>query len=211
MGPIFIHPLVYLLRPYLYRNPSYSSFPVPSPVQQLSLLLICLHFVKRELETLFVHRFSLATMPFRNIFKNSFHYWVLAGANIAYWIYSPTAPIQNSWEPLLVYPGLALFIFGELANANAHLVLRRLRSSGGKERGIPKGFGFGLVTCPNYMFEAMAWVGMLLITRSLSTALFAAVSIGQMALWAPKKEKTLRKDFGDKYKRKRYTMLPGIW
>lgn len=33
------------------------------------LALIVLHYVKREYETVFVHKFSHATMPFRNIFK----------------------------------------------------------------------------------------------------------------------------------------------
>ncbi|TKA62849.1 hypothetical protein B0A49_11569, partial [Cryomyces minteri] len=85
LGPLLIHPLLYLLRPYLYNNAPAS----PSSLQTLSLILISLHFVKRELETLFVHRFSLATMPARNIVKNSAHYWIFAGANLAYWIYAP--------------------------------------------------------------------------------------------------------------------------
>ena len=54
--------------------------------------MIVLHFLKRELETLFVHRFSLATMPFLNVFKNSAHYWLFSGVLIAYFTYSPTSP-----------------------------------------------------------------------------------------------------------------------
>ena len=211
IGPLIIHPLVYLLRPYIYSSPSTFSFPPPSTTQKVSLLLICLHFLKREYETLFIHRFSAATMPFRNIFKNSFHYWVLAGLNIAYWTYRPSGPTAQQINPLFAYPGLLLFAVGELGNLNAHAILRSLRSSGGKERGIPHGLGFDLVTCPNYMFEALAWVGMCLVTRDLATVLFTLVSVGQMAVWAKKKERNYRREFGDKYKKKRYALMPGIY
>lgn len=211
IGPLLIHPLIYLLRPYLYSPPAATSFPAPSTLQTLSLVLIVIHFLKRELETLFVHRFSLATMPFRNVFKNSFHYWILAGLNIAYWIYSPTAPTSQPITPLLTYPGLLLFLIGEVGNLNTHLVLRQLRSNRRKERGIPQGLGFGIVTCPNYMFEAMAWVGMALISQSWATMLFAVVSLGQMAIWATKKEKNYRREFGDRYKKKRFCLIPGVY
>jgi very-long-chain enoyl-CoA reductase len=66
-GPMLIHPLFYIL-----MGPSQKSL-----VQFVVMAMITLHFLKRELETLFVHRFSHATMPFMNVFKNSFHYWVL--------------------------------------------------------------------------------------------------------------------------------------
>ena len=205
LGPLLIHPALYLTLPYT------SSSSGPSSLQTLTLILILLHFLKRELETLFIHRFSSATMPLSNIFKNSAHYWLLSGLNMAYWIYLPTSPTAQPSNPSITYPGLALFLIGELGNLNAHLVLRNLRSSGGAERGIPKGLGFDVVTCPNYMFEAMAWVGIALVSWNLSTVLFAVVAVGQMGVWAGKKEERYRRDFGNKYKAKRSVMLPGIW
>ena len=150
-------------------------------------------------------------MPIMNIFKNSAHYWLLAGANIAFWTYRQNAPAAQESNPYITYPGLALFAIGELGNLANHLTLRGLRSSGGTERGIPRGLGFDLVTCPNYMFETLAWIGIALTTWSLSTVLFAVVAVGQMGLWARKKEKRYRREFGDKYKRKQNVMLPGIW
>ena len=149
-------------------------------------------------------------MPFFNIFKNSAHYWFLAGAFIAYFTYSPTAISAGPADPLLLYPGLALFVFGELANLYTHLVFRSLRSKGTKERQIPRGFGFSLVTCPNYFFEILAWIGLVLITQSWAVGVFITVGTVQMAAWAKKKERAYRREFGDKYKRKRFALLPGI-
>ncbi|KAF2199596.1 synaptic glyco protein SC2 [Delitschia confertaspora ATCC 74209] len=206
LGPLLIHPLIYFLRPLIYG----TSEP-PSQLQTLSLLLVTLHFLKREYETLFVHRFSLATMPARNIFKNSAHYWLFSGVNLAYWIYSPNAPTAKPSNSQITYLGIALFVIGELGNLSTHYTLRNLRRPGSKDRGIPKGLGFNLVTCPNYMFETMAWVGMWLINWSLSTFVFLILAVGQMAAWARKKENRYRKEFGDKYKRKRFVIIPGVY
>lgn len=207
-GPILIHPLILALQPFIYPSAAKDA----SQLQTLLCWLICLHFVKRELETLFVHRFSAATMPLRNIFKNSFHYWVLSGVMIAAFIYSPYSAAAQEPNPILLYPGLAIFALGELGNLQSHLVLKGLRSSGGTERGIPQGFLFSLVTCPNYLTETISWIGVYLVSGlSWGVLIFIVVSVVQMALWAKKKERRYRKEFGDKYKKKRYTMLPGIW
>ncbi len=160
---------------------------------------------------MFVHRFSNATMPAFNIFKNSAHYWLLSGFLIAYFTYSPTSITASASSPLLTYTGLALYVIGELGNLNTHLVLRSLRSEGGTERGVPKGIGFDWVTCPNYMFESLAWLGILMINKSWSTGIFVMAAVGQMALWARKKENRYRKELGPKYKKKRFAMVPGVW
>lgn len=207
-GPLVIHPLVYALRPYIYP----SAPEAASQLQTVTCGLIFLHFLKRELETIFVHRFSAATMPLRNIFKNSFHYWILSGVNIAAWIYAPSSPTAKETNPVLLYLGILLYVVGELANLQVHLALRDLRSAGGTERGIPQGPLFNLVTCPNYLAETVSWIGIYLVSGlSWSVLIFLLVSTAQMAEWAKKKEQRYRKEFGDKYKRKRYTMLPGIW
>jgi very-long-chain enoyl-CoA reductase len=149
-------------------------------------------------------------MPLFNIFKNSAHYWIISGVWLAYWIYSPTSYTALS-TPLtrnLDIVGLVLYIFGEVSNFHTHVTLSKLRSPGGTERGIPKGYGFGLVTCPNYLFEMIAWTGVLLVTRSSATLLFMVVAYVQMQLWAIKKEKALRNEFPKEYRRKRYQIIP---
>lgn len=218
-GPLFIHLLFpFVLRPYLYNLslpylPFSKSLPPLTTSQLLASAMIVLHFAKREYETLFIHRFSLATMPMFNIFKNSAHYWILSGVWMAYWIYGPTSPtaLETPLTRNLDIVGLVLYLFGEISNFHTHVTLSKLRSPGGTERGIPKGYGFGLVTCPNYMFEMISWVGVLLVTRSGVAMLpFIVTAFVQMYFWAVKKEKALRAEFPKEYRRKRYAILPGI-
>ncbi|KAJ5202759.1 hypothetical protein N7449_004838 [Penicillium cf. viridicatum] len=212
LGPLLIPALfLFPLRPLLYFTFD-KPLPLPSDLQLLVCTLLTVHFLKREFETIFVHRFSSATMPARNIVKNSAHYWVLAGFNIAYWVFRPDATAATSTpNQALVYAGLALFVFGELANLNAHYILRNLRRPGTTERGIPSGFGFSVVTCPNYFFEILAWLGIFLVSQLNWSVLFFVVVGGlQMWSWGWKKEKRYRKEFGDKYKKKRAVIFPGL-
>ncbi|KAK7413057.1 Very-long-chain enoyl-CoA reductase [Neonectria punicea] len=206
LGPILIHTAVVAARPYLYKNAEGAM----SQTQWLSYGMIVLHFVKREFETLFVHKFSANTMPFFNVFKNSFFYWAISGALCAFTIYSPTSLAAKADIPVIDALGTALYLFGETGNALVHRYLSSLRSTGGTERKIPVGYGFNLVTCPNYMFEILSWVGIILASRDWAVVLFIAIGAAQMFDWAKGKERAYRKEFGDSYKKKRYGILPGL-
>lgn len=166
------------------------------------------HYIKRELETLFVHRFSNETMPFFNLFKNSFHYWVLNGSS-AYFLLHPkyTSPSWASDNVSVVL--FVLFWIFEFMNGQCHLVLKNLRKPGTRERGIPYGWGFSQISCANYFWESLSWLTFSISTQVAMAYVFTLVSFGQMLIWAIKKHKNYKKEFGDKYP-KRYVMVPFI-
>lgn len=64
------------------------------------------HYAKRLLETIFVHRFSNATMPILNLFKNCGYYWGFA----AYVGYHVNHPLYTSPGTTQIYAGLAAFL-----------------------------------------------------------------------------------------------------
>lgn len=215
LGPILFHVFFYNIRPQLAKfDPWFYAGADKAPltiVQKTCFYMFVAHFVKRELETALLHRFSAATMPAFNIVKNSAFYWLTAGLMSAFFIYSPRSFAARAQFGLLDIVAIALFLGGETANFIVHKHLAGLRKPGGTEKGIPSCIGSSLVTCPNYMFEVIAWVGVILVSREWAVVLFIAIGMSYMASWSRDKEKALRAYFGDKYKKKRYTFLPGIF
>lgn len=69
-GPIIMHALCYYFGALVYGKEVQHSY-----TQTVAFWCVVGHYLKREYETHFIHRFSNATMPFFNVFKNSAHYW----------------------------------------------------------------------------------------------------------------------------------------
>ncbi|EMG46789.1 hypothetical protein SBY92_005295 [Candida maltosa Xu316] len=215
-GPFIFHFLFYYVQSLYGR----SAAPFPhTQTQKLAFAMVVLHFLKRELETIFVHKFSNATMPAFNIFKNSGHYWILSGFNLAYFVYAPTNQSGlfkfffhvNELSTFVNYALFGLWAFAELSNLTTHLILSSLRKDDTKKYVIPFGYGFDLVSCPNYFFESLSWVAYALLVGNWSAWIFVLVSSGQMWLWAVKKHKRYLQTFGDDYKKlKRKIYIPYV-
>lgn len=160
--------------------------------------MLMFHFIKRELESIFVHKFSNASMPFFRVFINSSHYWILNGVLIGYFLFHPLyfSPLQN--YPIASIFLVILFFVSELMNFCCHIILRNLRKNSQGEKGIPHGFGFGYVSCANYFWETLAWIFFSVLTSCLTSYLFLIVSLAQMTSWALKKHSLYIKEFNGK-------------
>lgn len=199
-GPLFVY-LWFYRRPWLAYGDGHDQM---SDVVHIAAACWTLHYAKRILETLFVHRFSNATMPITNLMKNCSYYWGFA-AYVAFHINHPlyTPPTSNQ-----TYIGLAGFCLCELGNLSIHVLLRNLRPEGSKVRKIPfptlnpLTYLFNLVSCPNYTYEIGAWISFSIMTQCAPALLFTLAGAYQMTVWALGKHRNYKKEFEDYPKRK---------
>ena len=122
-----------------------------------------------------------------------------------------------------------LLQFAELSNAKTHLILRNLRPAGTKQRAIPYGYGFNWVSCPNYTLEIIAWLSVCAMTGSYagqyiivtnvsiltilhphSAWLFLFAGSYFMVIWAIKKHRNYKKEFGSNYPRRKI-IIPFVY
>jgi len=206
-GPLFIFPLFYV-RPALIYGVGAAAAP-RAPVVTTALLCWTFHYLKRDLETLFIHRFSHGTMPIRNLFKNCSYYWGFA-AWIAYLINHPlyTAPSTQQSKVALIG-----FIFAEVGNFFIHKALRDLRPAGSRVRKIPLATAnpftwlFNFVSCPNYSYEILSWLCFTIMTNSAVAGFFTVAGFYQMTVWALGKHRNYIREFVN-YPRGRKAILP---
>lgn len=208
-GPLIAY-LLFYCRPALVYGPEASSAGRAWIVQAAAACWVG-HYAKRILETLFVHRFSHGTMPWRNLFKNCGYYWGFA-AFVSYFVnhpsYTPPAEAQS-------LAALAAFGFCQLGNLSCHLALRNLRPPGTKQRRIPYPTAnpftwlFGLVSCPNYTYEIGSWLAFTVATQCLPAGLFTLAGAYQMTVWALGKHRNYRREFPS-YPRGRKSILPFV-
>ncbi len=161
-GMFTIYFLPFLTYVYFYLT---SSF-VASLYHQLIFLAVTLHFAKRCLEVLFLHRYSGKI----SILTTALITW--AYSSIAFSIHESVNGITkpdmlqgNSNIPL--YFGFALFLLGQGSNFYHHILLTRLRSGESREYKIPTGGLFSYVNCPHYLSEIIGWIGIAIMSQYL--------------------------------------------
>ncbi|KAK9265760.1 hypothetical protein L1049_001831 [Liquidambar formosana] len=124
---------------------------------------VTIHFFKRVLEVLFVHKYSGA-MSVDDAIPISVSYF-LSAASMIYAQHLSRGFPEPSID--LKYPGIVLFLMGISGNLNHHYLLSKLREEGDKEYKIPKGGLFDWVICPHYLFEILGFIGVSFISQTL--------------------------------------------
>lgn len=206
-GPFVIYVLT-AYRPWILYGDKAESTEL-STTAKVALMCWSVHYLKRILETIFIHRFSHGTMPLRNIFRNCGYYWGFS----LYVAYHVNHPLFTPPPILLQLIGLLLFIICEMGNLSIHILLKNLRPAGTTVRKIPLPNSFPLtfllnyVSCPNYTYEFGAWVGFTLMTSCVPAGIFALAGMYQMTLWAIGKHRNYIKEFKN-YPKQRKAILP---
>ncbi|KAI8327267.1 3-oxo-5-alpha-steroid 4-dehydrogenase-domain-containing protein [Choanephora cucurbitarum] len=150
-----------------------------------------LHYLKRVMEVLFVHRYSGYSRLSDNVIISLSY----TGFSISIFVFSLQALHNNT---LLSQLGLALFFVGEGLNLYHHWILRSLREPGQTAYKIPVGGFFDYVWCPHYTCEIISFIAFFLVTQHLFVLLLQLGSTGYLGvrayntkMWYQKKFKSV--------------------
>jgi very-long-chain enoyl-CoA reductase len=178
----------------------------------LAAALWSVHFVRRTLESVFVHRYSKPCIGPGDYLTEYVYYWGFAA-----WIAWSVTASTHRVPPLVMQAlGVAIFVAAEAGNAQAHRMLRDLRPIGSSDKRIPRGFLFEWVSCPHYLCEILTWVGFNVATQTLAGLAFMLVGAGILGAWAHTRHAAYRQEFSgegasEAYPAKRRALLPGLF
>lgn len=141
-------------------------------IQWVVLASVALHFSKRVLESLFLHKYSGQAGMMTTIAIAFFYSF--ASFSIGYLNRHPL----HSLDFYFVL-GFIFYLVGTLGNFIHHKILADLRKDS-MEYFIPHGGLFKYVVCPHYLFEVFTWLGIFLFSRHLGALLVLGMIIAYL-------------------------------
>jgi very-long-chain enoyl-CoA reductase len=202
LGPLVIISLFFFLNGGFFKS---------SNARSMLFIMGFFHYLKRLLESAFLHEFSRATMPLNNLFINVSYYWGLFGLFCGYNLYwNDNSGIDTHFMGPIRFVFAFLFFLAEVKNLKCHIILKDLKAANNGQKGIPFGEGFELVSCANYFWEIMSWLFFALMANHYSVWIFTVFGALTMSKWAKQRHISYLKTFGDKYP-KRKIIIPYIY
>jgi len=152
--------------------------------EKLTALLLSVHFGKRVLESLFLHRYS-GTMNGDFLAPVSTSY-ALTATLIAHQQRQIANYAGSVADQRMLLAGIVLNAVGQLGNLYHHWLLAAMRpTKGGAEESskyvVPSGGMFRYVTAPHYFFELLSWLGIAAVTQHLNSFLVVADMLSYLA------------------------------
>ena len=176
--------------------------------------LLTIHFLKRVLETAFLHKYS-GTMDFATCIGISTFYSLTTLLNATTAFPFTSKSVQTF--------GILVFASGEIGNLYHHYLLRTLRtnnnntttasSANKKKRYVPPQGGlFQWVAAPHYLLEIIAFLGMAMTSLSLHSLLIALGMTSYLAGRAKITQKFYQKVFTEfEWPKERKAILPFLF
>jgi protein-S-isoprenylcysteine O-methyltransferase Ste14 len=178
--------------------------------QNLAALLLMIHFAKRLLEVLLVHKYS-GTM------EATIAAAIAAAYSLDTWIISSTALTVHEFHPSLQLIGLLLFVVGQVGNGYHHYVLSTLRTTGNavdqtKRYVAPRGGFFRYVAAPHYLFELVSWLGIALCAQEVNAFLSLFGFVSYLMGRSHKANEFYKQKFDpEEWPRTRKNLVPLLW
>jgi hypothetical protein len=196
-GMVFLYSLPFVTITFI----AWSYLPSATLVQWVVYLAVAFHFIKRVLESLFLHKYA-GKIDLSTTMMIALFYSFAAGT--LGWLNRNPLLAPDTW----IYIGVVLYIIGITGNFNHHKLLADLRKNS-LEYFIPKGGLFEYVICPHYLFEMIAWLGIALLSRHLMAWFILLFIIFYLTARAMRALKWYHEKFND-FPKDRKAILPFV-
>jgi very-long-chain enoyl-CoA reductase len=178
-----------------------SYLPDATLIQWIVVGAVFIHFLKRLLESMFLHKYSGLAGTLTTLLIASFY---SLAAYLIGWLNQNPVPAMDVWFAL----GLLIFLAGLAGNFYHHKLLADLRQ-GTFDYFIPKKGWFEYTACPHYLFEIFIWLGIALLSRHLLSWLVLLFVISYLSARAIRTLDWYRKRFPD-FPKDRKAILPFV-